>query len=128
MNAGRELDALVAEKVMGLVLTCPVDPRFDHSVGTNRDGSSAKRNFCRWPDGKETWIPFYSTDIAAAWQVFNKFTSRYIWYDDATSVWHCHFDSRRCVMDDCRWHAVSEDEDGCEAICLAALQAVGGER
>ena len=72
MKAGRELDALVAEKVMGLVLTCPVDPRFDHSVGTNKDGSSAKRNFCRWPDGREHWIPFFSTDIADAWQVVEK--------------------------------------------------------
>ena len=66
-----------------------------------------------------------SSDIAAAWQVFCKFTSRYLWYDDATDAWHCHLDTRRCVMDDCRYHIAADE--AAEAICLAALRAVGVE-
>lgn len=96
----RERDALVAIKVMGF----PV-----------------------WNDEYHTLYPPYSTSIAAAWPVFKKFTSRYLWYDDATDVWHCHLDSTRRVMADCRSHATSEDDDGCQAICLAALKAVGVE-
>lgn len=52
MIAGRELDALVAEKVMGLDLL--------------------------EEDNYENWIPVepepYSTDIAAAWELVNHFT------------------------------------------------------
>jgi hypothetical protein len=66
MNAGRELDALIAEKVMG------VDPREIYPLDYQRVG----------PDGDE--VPFldreevldevlhYSTDIAAAWEVVEK--------------------------------------------------------
>jgi hypothetical protein len=54
MTAGRELDALVAEKVMGL-------PKPIHEVFW----------FIRYPhvDGP---LPAYSTDIAAAWEVVEK--------------------------------------------------------
>lgn len=120
MKAGREMDALVAEKVMGLVLTCPVDARCDHSVGTNRDGTSAKRNFCRWPDGKEHWIPFYSTDIADAWQVVEKLKANgnNVWVEWAGTVWVCGTTS---VFPDI------EADTATLAICKAALKAVGVE-
>lgn len=45
MNAGRELDVLIGEKVFGRTMTCPV---------------------CSEVHSGEPW---YSTDIAAAWQV-----------------------------------------------------------
>lgn len=57
MKAGRELDALIAEKVMGWT--------YDEVLGWNS------------PDGKLTGQPCpraYSTDIAAAWAVVVKFT------------------------------------------------------
>ncbi len=94
MEVGRELDKLVAEKVMGLEL-----------VGHH--------------------VPRYSTNIADAWPVFCRFTSRYLGYDDATDTWCCYLDPQRRVMQECRYSARSEDETGAEAICLAALKALG---
>jgi hypothetical protein len=54
LPAGRELDALVAERVLGLRID---DAWFQH------------------PDGRRVssdGLPHYSTDIAAAWQVVDK--------------------------------------------------------
>lgn len=52
-EAGRELDALVAEKVMGRILI--PDEVLKHTSATNFED-----------------IPAYSTDISAAWQVVEK--------------------------------------------------------
>lgn len=51
----REIDALVAEKVMGgkVMRDCTM----------NRNPMSVD-----WPDGETTELPHYSTDIAAAWE------------------------------------------------------------
>lgn len=106
----REIDALVAEKVMGVKREDLYDTHTGKLLTSEHWGP-----------------PFYSTDIEAAWQVFCRFTSRYLWHDDATDAWHCHLDSTRRMMADCRYHATSEDETGAEAICLAALAAVGVE-
>lgn len=56
MLAGRELDALVAEKVMGLRVKyrTPGFPYFEDYIDTAHD------------------VPRYSTDIAAAWAVVEK--------------------------------------------------------
>jgi hypothetical protein len=51
MNAGRELDALVADKVMGVPLTSGNVCIHDH-------------------------MPHYSTDIAAAWVVVDKMAAK----------------------------------------------------
>lgn len=123
MQAGRELDALIAEKVMGLVLTCPVDSRYDHCVGTNRDGSSAKRNFCRWPDGNEHWIPFYSTSIEAAWGIVEKMSCPILELNGGQ--WEC-----ACLG--MKSNPLHEPVMGIAdtaplAICLSALKAVGVE-
>lgn len=127
MKAGRELDALIAEKVMGLVLTCPVDPRFDHSVGTNRDGTSAKRNFCRWPDGKEWWIPFYSTSIADAWQVVEKMKEHgmhlLILSANDSGMVHCNFFKGTAGEQ----NGIAMADTAPLAICKAALVACGVE-
>lgn len=60
MPAGRELDRLVAEKVMGQMW----------------QGGSPIPNY----DGRWPWPPPYSTDIAAAWLVANKLGER--WFVD----------------------------------------------
>jgi hypothetical protein len=54
MKPGRELDALIAEKVMGLSVIEPL------------------RLYYRHPTMVTNEIPDYSTDIAAAWQVVEK--------------------------------------------------------
>lgn len=120
MTPGRELDALVAEKVMGCT--------------PKRDGSG--RIECGCPDkGHEHFIdPYdremdmglksYSTDIAAAWEVVDKIAN--------------HWSNVSLLRaDDGSWHVCSDPEmsfgsSGAEAptaphaICLAALKAVGG--
>lgn len=107
MKAGRELDVLIAEKVMGKSFK---DKRYpDGSIWTGEQMRQA--------------VPHYSTSIADAWEVFWLFTSRHLWFDDATDTWHCHLDSKRNTMDHCRHHAMAGDAP--HAICLAALRAVG---
>lgn len=53
MNPGRELDALIAEKVMGLNLVEKIDEC--HTFIAN--------------------LPYYSTDIKAAWEVIEHFAN-----------------------------------------------------
>jgi hypothetical protein len=59
MEAGRELDALVAVRVMG----------FDAAHPTLAKMGKAIRPY---PLGNGVDVPHYSTDIAAAWQVVEK--------------------------------------------------------
>jgi hypothetical protein len=66
------MDGDVAEKVMGWKLTCPTDDSCGHSVGTNRDGTSAKRNFVMTDEGKEIELPYFSTEMGDAWKVVEK--------------------------------------------------------
>lgn len=89
---------------------------------------------CPVCDGHEA-IPPYSTSIEAAWAVFNTFTSRYLWYDDATDTWHCHLDSTRRTMEDCRYHAAvsgngdeTDEQLAAQVICDTALLAVQAGR
>jgi len=109
-DPGRELDALVAEKVMGWI-------KRPKGAGTAHLWiSSDKQAF------HESELPAYSTDIAAAWQVVEKLTRR----DDklfftletpiSGSAWECWFSGE--------W---AEGETASHAICLAALKAVGVE-
>jgi hypothetical protein len=63
MEAGREMDALIAEKVLGLS-----DWHIRHS---DEDGDG-NLYFCEIKDE----LPHYSTDIAAAWQVIEKIKSK----------------------------------------------------
>lgn len=100
MKPGRELDALIAEKVMGL--------------------ATAEE------DSDENWVPVgvpgYSTDIAAAWEVVGK-----LWEDQESvfeltrpvgSGFNCRF----------RQGAIKEwGETAPHAICLAALKSVEGK-
>jgi hypothetical protein len=101
----RKLDALVAEKVMGLVPSAAV----------------GKRKV--WND-----LPHYSSNITAAWEVVEKFTLR-IRIECYAESDYVDFDSEEC------WHVDiwAPSREGCcvtaptvtIAICKAALQAVG---
>lgn len=73
MPAGRELDALVAERVMG----CKVRRRiFDGVGGTPSEPESFTELSCQCPTGprhsSSGGTNYYSTDIAAAWEVVEK--------------------------------------------------------
>lgn len=109
LKPGRELDALVAEKVMGW--------------------KRSLTGFWFPPDlhpnaniiGHE--IPHYSTDTGAAWEVVEKFPHFYLfrWIAGGPmpGQWECRFsdtdDGTKIVWADTAPHA----------ICLAALKAVG---
>lgn len=125
MEAGRELDALVAERVMG---------------------------WTRPPRGRVTWtapegygtsfgaVPRYSTDIAAAWLVVEQTAALVVERDDYTfnhltlcqlgiqAGWAASYDT---IIDDYEWHEHVEryprsarSETAPLAICRAALRAL----
>lgn len=86
MEAGRELDALVAEKVMGLRVLFAArawseDDWLGSDIPTEENVMAIVNERPENPDQK--WrgpshliIPHYSTDIAAAWQVVKQMRSR----------------------------------------------------
>ncbi len=127
MVAGRELDALVAEKVMGLTVKLMYDPGFiDIGPWEKVDGVSDP------PDAIEGWCPVadYSTSIAAAWEVWEKLIEDG-WYPDLittygpgekTPIYRCELHRGWDGLDD---HLVVCADTAPASICLAALAAVG---
>jgi hypothetical protein len=107
LQAGRELDALVAEKVMGYTLGTPPSPE----SAINLAG----------PEYPVT-VPHYSTDIAAAWQVVEKFKDR-DWrfildkYDDGWGI--------EIELSGGKYGSGAVAETAPLAICRVALKAVG---
>jgi hypothetical protein len=108
----RELDAVVAEKVMRL---------YDvHKAGNGEWVYRDEKGFL-------TKLPHYSTDIAAAWQVVEKM--RMMWGEVALRT-----DGYRWEFDGYRWGFGWEGDEGIwghatadtapEAICFAALEAI----
>lgn len=133
MNAGHELDALVAEKVMGWKKVqseddpagwCWLAPHGSTRASTTKS------------------IPFYSTDIAAAWEVLEKqgVSGMAIIHDDGVGAdgkpWACVWNGMQPVErieaePFCTTYFIDPDTPWAEtvplAICLAALKAVGLE-
>jgi hypothetical protein len=115
MPAGREMDALVAEKVMGFVVMRHRDVDGQHI-------EHGPDEWMRGPDGEAPRYAYmvpvdhYSTDIAAAWEVVEKLKP-----DD----WAFRVE----VLDDGDWwasfSATAESWAGTVplAICRAALKA-----
>lgn len=110
MNAGRELDALVAEKVFGWEVdwAVPTYPTVDMKRISDDPVAVGLRTGS---------IPPYSTDIAAAWQVGESLSAKGHW-----------FEIRR-RPDGGYWAAFGEGmsaeaDTAPLAICLAALKAV----
>lgn len=103
MKPGRELDALIAEKVMGF------DPNSTDSLRTLLYHS--------YPGGH---FPCYSTNIACAWEVVEKMSPR----DDKFEISKYKNGLYEATFRyfEAEW---SEAETAPHAICLAALKAVG---
>lgn len=112
MKAGRELDALVAEKVMGWKR---------HDLGPI--------NGVRWvnKDGRiiDTEHPFtYSTDIAAAWEVVEKMEKdgwQASGHMSATETGYWNFQFTK-INEQKQFYALTKTVP--YAICLAALKAI----
>lgn len=105
MPAGRELDALIAEKVMGL----KVDYEFDEVLEPRVPFLVDK--YDEWG-----YLPNYSTDIAAAWQVVERFES-HCTMNNVHGIWECYLPD----------FAIGKDKTAPLAICRAALLAVMGD-
>ena len=104
----RDIDKLVAEKVMGWV----------DGVGERKDLSySPDLGFCS-PDD----LPHYSTDISAAWQVIEKLKEQFVFilWPNSNIAQICHNETEEYLAD------VKTDSMAL-SICLAALKAVGVE-
>jgi hypothetical protein len=110
---GRDLDVLVATKVMGWV-------RLDDGVDPH-----TSEPFERWrrSDGsKYSGIPSYSTSIEAAWEVVEKLHLSLVWNDEG---WEVYTEDQ--VVDHELEHGgfAARERSAPHAICLAALKAVG---
>ena len=125
LNPGRELDALVAEKVMGwkpYMFPNPIHG-FGQPSELLMDAESAI---------ELDLIPRYSTDIAAAWKVVEKVKLNIITrYQDkwlCTNVgsdfqFWCEYPNRYENLNDDSYCELGDTAP--HAICLAALRAVG---
>lgn len=112
MKPGRELDKLIAERVMGLDVSNPSSPM--------------SCDVCHKDYYFEDSIKPYSTDIAAAWEVVEKLIQQEIYFefrsDYAYSV--SGYDGHNAMrMSNCD----ASGESFPHAICLAALKAIAPE-
>jgi hypothetical protein len=123
MKAGRELDTLVAEKVMGLT-------RHDESYVAEGVGKVIR---FVWRDGGGTcvysgdmFLPHYSTNIADAWGVVERLVSTPGPNGDHHSVRVDYSGDAVVVIDENEdWQVSAIAETAPLAICLAALKAKG---
>lgn len=117
MEPGKELDALIAEKIFGEDQT-PRDVDSGHTI----------------PHFPKVFIPYiprnYSTDIAAAWEVVNHMRNKH-WRDvltlfspeqECATPWRAFFSKKFVEIDEDKFES---GESAPHAICLAALKAVG---
>lgn len=131
MNAGRELDAMVAEKVMG-------ETDYEHGeLGEDSSGDpycSRCRMSGSWGDqifSDERCIPAYSASIAAAWTIVEKLGN---WHGFDFMVAKMEAGNGHPSYWEAGWYepshegperrVVVEAETAPLAICLAALEAV----
>lgn len=140
LKAGRELDALVAEKVMGWVHygNWWHDPKQKDDSGLVKNGM---KMMCRKDDIKPThnddgdnigWHP--SSDISDAWEVVEKFKNvdgfivSVDWcpHHEESPRWFCEIvEMKNGKWTDKFWRDWADTAP--LAICLAALKAVGYE-
>lgn len=115
MKPGRELDALIAEKIMGLYRE-PSSKYGSPQMYSNRD---PKTGLCTILGSLE----HYSTDIASAWKVLEKITTAYgeIWIGrsetETTSHYECYIHFQECTFK-------AQAETAPHAICLAAIKLI----
>lgn len=127
MKPGSELDAFIAEKVMGLK---PLDlPLF--SVKDDFDKIVISHVVSEWFDLKTP--KHYSTDIAAAWEVVEKLRAEEFFFivsNSEISTGLIKIGENKIFASFGKKHRKVETtvgETSPHAICLAALKAVGAE-
>jgi hypothetical protein len=134
MKPGRELDALIAEKVMGWSRN--LDDKYGERPWKRPDGTQVVTDFLSAPCDMK--MPKYSTDIAAAWQVAEKLklcvwpTNKGRWFvfqedfdEDYGDEYWFGGDSIDETVKTTRNGAVADT--AALAICLSALKFLGIE-
>lgn len=147
MKPGRELDALVAEKVMGLPpFAKAILPKLGRHIIADNSGASCL--VCgRDVRDDDLCLPRYSTDIASAWKVIEKIHSSEFNWSSGVGFWDGNQSntklkislSFKCEDDYKAWsirlydeqnntlHMATVGDSAPHIICLAALKAVGVE-
>lgn len=131
MKAGRELDALVAEKVMGEGVPDGYERVGDHWEKEepifDDDGAYTRSwQIVEWP-------ALYSTHIAGAWQVVERLAEKWDWEIGFANLTEELAGMKRgwyallVTAEDYCGQPVAYGETAPLAICLAALKAVGVE-
>ena len=142
----RDLDALVAEKVMGWTRAGadygirPGHRKSKDYPGTiiNDFGSKGPHDFLCFPGYQDKYIAFcgcehtadlpdYSTDISSAWLVVEKIRERYAIEIYAFPAAYPGWKIRLPLDIDAALVVAARDESLPRAICLAALKSVGVE-
>lgn len=131
MEAGRELDALIAEKVMGGFVSDP-DALSDTSEvwywvhtksGVLRGEPYQLKVKPVWDHQWHQWKP--SSDIEAAWQVIEKMEDHGWMARIGRDIgeWNCRF----VRPEDTAGYVYDSSDTAPHAICLASLKALGVE-
>lgn len=121
LPAGRELDALVAERVMGWTNISTLSPQGRYFGARHFGWHETLRGSV--PEHGRVALPSYSTDIAAGWEVVEKLVSLG-WHFTITSLqgkWHAGLTKD---IGDVRETAMGHESTVPLAICRAALKAV----
>lgn len=120
IEAGRELDAAIAERVMGWT-NCRVRVMYDARGLPSYGGGTPPEG------GKKRPYPAYSTDIAAAWSVVERFVRDTRFHLDSLGFdgeeWRCAIGHDNDEGDADGW-SFAEANTAPLAICLAALKAL----
>jgi hypothetical protein len=127
MDAGRELDALVAEKVMGWS-DIDLEDQGDFGVPPEARIPDAYGRTVSWYASPFEQFPHYSTDIAAAWLVVEKVATIDKGEPGGLEVAVLHYPDRcECHIEtnSAAFLVVEGAPTAPHAICRAALLAVG---
>lgn len=135
MKAGRELDILIAEKVMGWKRLTYAQWKPDNKHYSTRheltpNWHSDELYEVAWAEDRDdyyypedAWSP--STDIVAAWQVFSRLSElTRLDGGDEISLHYENGGGYSIMNYNARWYLVKDCETAPLAICLAALQAL----
>lgn len=139
LQPGRELDALIAEKVMGFK-RFNQPPDYDGNYGGEPvlfpPGMVPEKSGWQWPPkGKVSFAgfsPHYSTSIEEAWWVVERMRQRMCCFflkSDGTACWECYGitdmnseEHNNPIIS--QWNVYICVETAPHAICLAALKAM----
>lgn len=126
MNPGRELDALIAEKVMGWKLKYNDYGKNPHWVNSESKAVHYDDHFNTCP--ADEFSP--STDIKDAWEVVEHFTKKgqdlRIQSEKDGTFWRCYITDEKDVFKE-HWN-VENVWDAPYAICLAALKTISEQK